>query len=333
MNFKNLNFKNYLWVIPFLSFLLGYFTIQKIFQPKSFNTPAIVGKKLQEAIAILSKNQLYIKFVAEKEDSSLPHGTILSQKPVPGLQITPNQTVYVTISKKHDKSLCPDLMNKNISDINQTLKDKNLRNRCYYLPSNLPGNSCIAQYPAPESSIKDKSVITYISKGSKKPVIFPNFKNKNLSEVLEFLENHNIKTEILYTNKAGAAKYQQTQQAQQEQVEQNSSSSSCVQETQKLQDQLACQTSVAPEQQNTQAQTTENTQIQATQTTPATNQAVATQDSQNNQAQAQVAQETQNISNPETENLTILDQRPLAGSLINLDSGKPITVHLKVFKK
>jgi hypothetical protein len=353
---KSYNFKNYLWTIPFLSFLLGYFTIQKIFQPKSFNTPSIVGKRLQEAISILSKNQLNIKFISEKEDEGLPHGTILSQKPVPGLKITPNQSVYVTISKKPDRSACPELFKKNIKDILQILKDKNLRNKSYYVPSNLPDNSCVAQYPLPETSIKDTCIITYVSKGNKKPVIFPNFKNKKLPEVLEFLRNYNIKTEIIYSDNAEGNKLELLksepviqEQEKQEQVKPASEQdltkqepSPKIQESQNNQDGQNSQATQSQETQNTQGVQTQETKTipenQNAQITQAQNgqdlQTTKTQqlqENQNLQQAPQVAQTNQEVQ--ETQDLTILDQRPLAGSLVNLDPRRPITVHLKVFKK
>lgn len=329
MPIKNYNFKNYLWTIPFLSFLLGYFTIQQIFQPKSFNTPAIVGKKLQEAISILSKNQLNIKFISEKEDSDLPHGTILSQKPVPGLKITPNQSVYVTISKKPDRSACPEFFNKNISDITQTLKNKNLRSKSYYVPSNLPNNSCVAQYPSPENSVKDTCVITYISKGNRKPVIFPNFKNKYLPEVLEFLKNNHIKAEIIYTNKSGVQKQEATnpEPAQQEQ-------NTKAQETQISPENQNIQTGTGQEAQNTKTttQTAPDAQIIEQNNPEKTQEEQQAKNLQNAQV-IQANQEVKQEISQEASDLTILDQRPLAGSLVNLDQSRPITVHLKVFKK
>ncbi|KKP29359.1 MAG: Sensor histidine kinase [candidate division TM6 bacterium GW2011_GWF2_30_66] len=323
------NFKNYLWVIPFLSFLLGYFTVQKIFQPKSFNTPAIVGKKLQEAISILSKNQLNIKFIMEKEDSNLPHGTILSQKPIPGLKITPNQSVYVTISKKPDRLMCPELFNKKMDNIAQILKSKNLKNKSYYIPSNLPENSCVAQYPLPDFSVKDTCIITYVSKGHKKPVIFPNFKNKNLNSVLDFLKNHNIKSEIIYSDDpvSSKRKLKKIKTNQEISKQETNPTDQEAQNSQIMQTQtnLEQETKASPETQDQSMQTLES-QMQ-------NGQDMQTSQTQNVQTEPEINQENINTTEiQETPDLTILDQRPLAGSLVNLNPDKPITVHLKVFR-
>lgn len=329
---KSYNFKNYLWIIPFLSFLLGYFTVQKIFQPKSFNTPAIVGKKLQEAISILSKNQLNIKFIMEKEDSDLPHGTILSQKPIPGLKITPNQSVYVTISKKPNRSTCPELFNKNIDNIALILKSKNLKSKSYHIPSNLPTNSCIAQYPLPDFSVKDTCIITYISKTNKKPVIFPNLKNKNLNSVLDFLNNHNIKAEIIYTDNPGI--YNRKSKKLEPTKELTKQETNSI--NQEIQNSQISQTQTNIEQETEAITETQDQLLQTQASQIQVDQDLQTSQTQNTQTEPEINQKNLEIQeiqeSQEIPDLTILDQRPLAGSLVNLNPDKPITVHLKVFK-
>ncbi|MFC1842702.1 PASTA domain-containing protein [Candidatus Dependentiae bacterium] len=194
--------KKYIWIViwaaPFVSFLLGYLAIGKLFQPKTFSTPAIVGKKLQQAISILSDRKLNIRFLANKEEPDLPNNTILSQKPIAGREIKPNQAVYVVVSKKPHKVPCPHLINKHKDKIAKQLNPKNIRNRSYYLPSNYPTDHCIAQHPTSNTPLKKNNVITYLSQGNQKPVVFPNFKGKNLEKVLDFLKPYtNIAIKIV----------------------------------------------------------------------------------------------------------------------------------------
>lgn len=289
--------KNYLWALPFLAFLLGYFTIQKIFQPRGFKTPSIVGKKLQDAIAILSKDQLNIKFLAEKEDSDLPHGTILSQKPISGIGIRPGQSVYVTISRKPDRSSCPDLLNRHVNEINQIAKEKNFKNRVYFLPSNYPNNLCIAQYPNPGSYTKDKNIITYICKTENKPVLFPDFKNKSLTEVLEFLNSNNIKVEISYVKNSDSNN-----------LNENNSSVSELSVNESGESNLEINNSSANKSSENNFNEVKNSE-------------------NNNDYKKSLEEELDDNS------AIVCDQRPLAGSLINIENLKQINVHLKVCKK
>jgi len=180
--------KNYLWIAPFISFLLGYLIFGKLFEPKIFSTPSIVGKKLLQAVSILSDYKLNIRFIAQKEDPDLPTGTILSQKPLAGRKIKPNQTVFVVVSTKPPKVPCPYLINRPLDSINQTLENKNIRNKSYFLASNHPKNNCISQHPSPTTPLRENNVITYVSSGNKKPVILPKFKHKDLASIIKFLQ-------------------------------------------------------------------------------------------------------------------------------------------------
>jgi len=49
--------------------------------------PALVGKQLQNAVALLSQKNLNVRFITQKEDPDLPHGTILSQTPAAGRNV------------------------------------------------------------------------------------------------------------------------------------------------------------------------------------------------------------------------------------------------------
>lgn len=347
MFFKENHFKsyvkNYLWVIPFVSFLLGYLTIQLIFQPKSFKTPSIVGKNLQDAISILSKNQLNIKFIAEKEDSELPHGTILSQKPISGLAIRPNQSVYVTISKKPDKNQCPNLLNKKSEEISRILQNKKLQNRVYYLQSHHPKNSCIAQYPVPDSEIKNGIVTTYICNGQKKPVLFPDFKGKKLDRVLEFLKNNGIKAEVIDATGQYRKMDFLEKRAKMARLEQEKSENLALE--QELAQNLAQQDgTIAPQEQDLQAPATgDKGQENKANLEPDEKQAL----NENSQEQSRVDDQLDQSADIEQEEslndddfdysegkeLIVRDQRPLAGSIIIIDQSKPITVHLKVARQ
>ena len=193
--------KNYLWITPFISFICGYLLLRTLFQPKEFDAPAIIGKQLLTAVSILSDHALNIRFLAQKEEPDLPQGTILAQKPLPGRKIKANQAVYVVISKKSPKIPCPDLLGKSLDTIIHDLEKENIRNKSYFFPSNYPRNSCIAQYPCPRIALKENNIITYLSNGNKKPVIFPDFKGKKIDTVIEFLKKYEpqIRIEMVHS--------------------------------------------------------------------------------------------------------------------------------------
>jgi len=191
--------KNYIWIIPFVSFLSGYILLAKIFTTEKFPTPSIVGTQILQAVTTLSNHNLNIRFIAQKNDPDLPQGTVLSQTPHAGKNIKPRQSVYVVISKKPPKTRCPNLVNQPIDSIIKIVEEKNIRNKSYLLPGQHPNSFCIAQSPTQSTLLKENSVITYISCGNKKSVLLPNLKNKKVFEIVDFLKNYPVKIEIVHS--------------------------------------------------------------------------------------------------------------------------------------
>lgn len=196
-----MNIKNYFWVFPFLSFLIGYFVMEHVSRIAELEAPSIVGQHLQEAIEKLSNKDLNIRFIAQKEEPDLPQGTILSQTPLPGQKIKPHQALYVVVSKKPPAIAAPSLLNKSKDLLDKELNAMGIRKKAYYLPSNLPINSCIAQLPMPGNPIDDEKITIYLSSENKKPVLLPDFRKKTIHEVREFLQQYNIEINLVHTTK------------------------------------------------------------------------------------------------------------------------------------
>ena len=196
-----MNIKQYFWIAPFLSFLAGYLVLHRISHVNSFKTPALVGQSLQPAIATLSAHNLNVRLITQKEDPDLPQGTILSQTPRAGHVIKPHQAVYIVISKKPQRIAAPLLINKSHTAINKELDALGIRNKTYYLTSNRPCHSCIAQLPAAGIQLEDNKITTYLSWGNDRPVLIPNLKGKSAPDVIEFLQQYNISPEIIHITK------------------------------------------------------------------------------------------------------------------------------------
>jgi len=186
----------YLWTLPFFSFLTGYLLLQRITNVDQIQAPALVGKQLQSAIATLSEKNLNLRFIAQKEDPDLPHGTILSQTPLAGRNVKPHQAIHIVISKKPEKIVAPMLLNKSVAAIEKELSLAGVRNKFYPVASKKPTNSCIAQFPAPGTPLEENKLVTYLSAGHKKPLLMPSFQGKSLDVVKEFLSRYNVQIEV-----------------------------------------------------------------------------------------------------------------------------------------
>lgn len=191
------SFKNLLWVAPFIAFLLGY-QLLNFFQPTTeLVAPNIMGCNLYEALKNLSAQNLNLRIITEKIDSSLPDQTIISQKPYAGQTIKPNQTIFVATSRKPDATLAPDLIGKTSAEIKNLTQSDGLKILSYTQNSVYKADTCIAQNPEPNSPMSKRQVTVYLSAGQNQPILIPDFNNLELAQVQEFLQKNSLKLVVV----------------------------------------------------------------------------------------------------------------------------------------
>jgi beta-lactam-binding protein with PASTA domain len=190
--------KHFIWILPFAFFLGGYSLVSLLLSSDALETPSLIGKNMHDALSILSKHNLNARIITHKEDADLEPGTIINQIPQPGTKIKPNQSMYLTTSIKPATKNAPQFVHGDLKTIEQEAKNAGLVLKTYTLHSNFPKNTCFAQSPTAGTAIKNPTIIAYISSDTHKPVLVPNFKGKSLASVLEFLEMHDIKSNIIY---------------------------------------------------------------------------------------------------------------------------------------
>lgn len=153
-----------------------------IYQSKSIQAPALIGKSIQEALRIAAKQGLSLRLVHEQDDSELPVGTVLSQNPLPNTHIKAHQSIHCIISKKTE-SLAPQLIGKNLDAIRKNLEERGISYKIYYLSSTSPYDICLAQDPSPGVPMSSKRMILYVSQGNTQQFLFPDFRQKSVDEV------------------------------------------------------------------------------------------------------------------------------------------------------
>ncbi len=197
-----MNISKILWITPFFSFIAGYYLLHLLYSVPEIKTPCILGKQLPEAVKILSDYNLNARLMAEKEDIDLPNYTIVSQTPATHTKVKPHQSVFLVVTKHPETRPAPHMIGKSAETITQQLNDDHIRYKYYWLTTHHPKETCIAQYPQPKDPIDDNFMILYLSAGNHKPFIWPDFKERELDEVVSFLEHHEYAPEIIYnTNK------------------------------------------------------------------------------------------------------------------------------------
>ena len=200
MEIKKIN--NFLWILPFSTFLIGYCAIYIITQKNQIYSPNVIGKNIQNCLTIASEKGLAIKLLRLQEDADLPEGTILDQIPKPQSAMRPNQYLLLTITKKPKGILAPNFLGQNQKTITTNSSKLGINSKIFWLKSIYPINNCFAQYPEPEQELdKNRKIITYFSAGNQTLHIVPDLRSLPLAEVKKALEKENVKLEVFYSKK------------------------------------------------------------------------------------------------------------------------------------
>lgn len=183
--------KNLAWITPFLFFIGGFFIAKSLLDVQYLKAPSVVGSTLSQAFTTLSNCNLSCRLSIQKIDSDLPDGTVLSQTPAAGQMVKPRQTVFLTLSKRPEKSLAPDMVGKKSESILKMAKNSKIKLKQYALESIYPAHTCIGQFPAPGAPLEDTLTI-YVASPQTPLYIWPDFTGKSLQEVRTFLEQYGI---------------------------------------------------------------------------------------------------------------------------------------------
>lgn len=192
-----INIKNYLWLAPFLSFIFGYFIMQRLLHTPESIAPHLVGKQVHEVLHLITQHNLNLRLIDHKEEADLPEGIILNQTPQGGTAIKANQPLFIVTTKKPLTAQAPQCVGIHIDAITQQLQSTEINPRIYHVPHPYPEKICFAQSPLPHEPLEKNRLTIYVSSGNNKPIIWPNFIGMPLSEVVEFLNNYNIEPHII----------------------------------------------------------------------------------------------------------------------------------------
>ncbi len=192
-----MNIKNYLWILPFFSFILGYTVTQLIFDSTAIPTPHLIGTYLHEALPLISHHKLNLRLIDQKEEAHIPEGIIISQIPQPGKMIKQHQHIFIVTTKKPLAVKAPSCKEKNISLLLPELHALGIYPRIYKMSHYYPQDTCFAQHPEPEEPLEKNRLTLYISAGNKKPIIWPCFIGMPLEDVCSFLDAYTIQPYII----------------------------------------------------------------------------------------------------------------------------------------
>ncbi len=185
-------FKNFLWILPFLSFLGGYQLLRMLSHVEEVEVPAVVGLHMHDAIKNLSFHRLNVRILAEKEEQDLPEGLILTQTPAAGKKVKPQQSIFLVTTRQPPKPRAASFFGLTKNEAQALAQQRGLTLKYAELESMLPQGTCIAQSAEPGAELPDKTVAVLFSQGSSTIRLFPDIKGKSLEEVTSFFQPYDI---------------------------------------------------------------------------------------------------------------------------------------------
>ena len=114
--------------------------------PPGASVPSVVGLTAAEAAAKLQAAGLQTK--ETKADSLKPAGTVVSQAPPAGSNLTKGGTVVLTVSNGPPDVTVPDVVGMKRKQAEKTLKDLGFTVKFHAVPSQQPPGVVVAQHPA-----------------------------------------------------------------------------------------------------------------------------------------------------------------------------------------
>lgn len=196
-----MNIKSYFWVLPFLSFLCGYGFLHYVFQVHFIEMPELVGKTVEQVITTVTELNLNLRLLHYEENADIPVGTILSQIPAGKQKIKPHQSVFLVLAKNPPGHYAPDIRMQASDAVEKQLALSGITAQVCRIPSNYPLGLCIAQTPAAGELLHNDRMIVYLADNGAEKIIWPNFMNKRIEDVAEFLSSHCIVMEIIHTHR------------------------------------------------------------------------------------------------------------------------------------
>lgn len=188
----------YLWLIPFIAFLGGYWICYLWVQKTEIIVPNIIGKSAHQAIVLLSEKRLSMRVRAQREDTTLPAGVVLDQFPKADQLMRVNQNVYVTLSQKPTSQALPDFCGATPQNIQAACLKQGIDLSAYSIPSYQTAGKCFAQYPQAGERVQQKKVLVLIATPQDDACLVPQLKGLPVAQVKRSLEQENLVIEIFH---------------------------------------------------------------------------------------------------------------------------------------
>jgi len=170
---------------------VAYLTLIVLVPAENIEVPEVVGKKLEEAVVLLSQSELGLKVVRKKFSEEIPAGVIISQTPSPGTKVRQNRVIEVVVSGGARLVTVPSVVGMKVREakINFSRSGIKIAN-ISYVHSKFPQDEVISQDPPGGTEVsREEGISLLVSMGpSRMQLMVPDLRSKKIEEVVEWLE-------------------------------------------------------------------------------------------------------------------------------------------------
>jgi len=177
-----------------------YLTLIVLLPEETVVVPEVVGKEVEEAVLILSKNKLSARITGKKFSSKIPVNVVISQTPAPGTKVREGRSIKLVISGGAEIITAPDVVGMKLREAKVSLSEigVDIANMSYTY-SKVSQSEVIAQDPpAGFKVVQQEGINLLVSAGPFKPkLMMPDLRGKRLEGVASFLKESSIKIAMI----------------------------------------------------------------------------------------------------------------------------------------
>ena len=162
--------------------------------------PDVVGKRLEDAIFLLSKNDLGAKVTERKFSEKVPENFVLSQTPVPGSRVHRGRIIELIISEGARVVSVPDVVGMRLREAKVYLSQFGINVvNTSYIYCEEEEDKVIAQDPPAGSKVeRERGVNLLVSFGPLKlNFMMPDFRGEDLKEVITKLKELSLNVAMI----------------------------------------------------------------------------------------------------------------------------------------
>ncbi|AOT68413.1 Stk1 family PASTA domain-containing Ser/Thr kinase [Geosporobacter ferrireducens] len=177
-----------------LIFIGSMFYFNGIFTGQEKEVPDVVGIPYEKAKENLENIGLTAEYT-EQFSAEFDEGTVMAQEPKKGEVVKAGYPIKLIVSKGAKMVEVPNLVNKNINEIDAILFNANLKEGLVkYEYNTLPIGVVISQSPQPKSEVAEGSEISVVvSQGLEtKTILMPNLVGKDLNSAKKIIETSGL---------------------------------------------------------------------------------------------------------------------------------------------